>query len=343
MSFRRIAISLALALTLPALAAGQREPPAQPTPNAAPRGWTVARDPFAELWFHTMALVGDQGFGVLPLYDAGRARATPRRTRRDAAANERLASIRRQLAADSALELLHFVPMYFIGVAPSEALDALDDAATFRNERADDRAHAIARAIVASLATSAERRTLAQAVGAARDELAARTVVAADSAARRAADLELRWNEEFLPAIGGYLARSGQLHGVILVVPAIGVDGRVVVSPSLGTVLAVGAGTANEPEAPLLSAVRELTFHALDRVPVPHEGRIAAARRRDVLAVRAGAILLESNPRLAEQYRAWYRAVSPFPFLAFEQLYPLEPAAEKALRAALAASGIAQR
>ena len=341
MSTHRATIAVALALLLPSLTGAQRAPAASPA--AAPRGWTVARDPFADVWFQTMALVGDQGFGVLRLYDAALARATPRRAPRDQAATARLSRIRQQLAADSALEILHFVPMYFVGVAPAAALDALDDAAAFRNGVASDGAHVAARAIVASLPTAAERRALSDAVAAARDEQGARVAPATRDGWETPAALEAQWSERFLPVVGAYLSRSGQAHGVIIVVPTIGFDGRVIASPSLGTVVAVGPGNATEPEAPLLAAVRELAFRALDRVPVPHEGRVAAARRRDVLAVRAGAILLEGDRRLAEQYRAWYSAASPFPFLAFEQIYPIDSATERALRAALAAPGLAQR
>ena len=343
MSFRRSAIALALVVMLPPVAAAQREPAPPAGPAPAPRGWTVTRDPFANLWFHAMALVGDQGFGVLPLYDAARARATPRRAPRDAAADERLRRIRRQLAADSALELLHFVPMYFVGIPTGSALDALDDAAASRNATATDRAHVVARMIAGSLPAAAERRTLAEAVAVARDEQSARLARTYDAIEQRAEELELRWNETFLPLVGPYLAGSGQRSGVIVVVPTIGFDGRVVAIPSLGTVVAVATRTDAEPDAPLLAAVRELAFRALDHVPVPREGRVAAARRRDVLAVRAGAILLERNRQLLGEYRGWYHAASPFPFLAFEQIYPVDPATERALRAALAASGLAQR
>ena len=338
MSIRRSAIAVIVALALPSLAPAQRGPSAPP----APRGWTVTRDPFADLWFHTMALVGDQGFGALPLYDAIRAHSAPRRSRQSPAAEARLSRVHAELAADSALELLHFVPMYFVGVAPAAALDALDDAATSRNTAATDRAHVAARAIVASLPADAQRRALSDVIAAARDEASARIAPRAPDKAG-AAELELLWNTEFLPVLAPYLVRSGQPHGIVLVVPTVGIDGRVVTIESLGTVVAVGPGNATEPDAPLLSAVRELTFRVLDRVPVPREGRVAAAKRRDVLAVRAGAMLLEADPRLAEQYRAWYRAVSPFPFLAFEQLYPIDSATERALRAALGAPGIAQR
>ena len=34
------------------------------------RSWTVARDPFMDLWFHCLATVGYEGFGPLTLYDA---------------------------------------------------------------------------------------------------------------------------------------------------------------------------------------------------------------------------------------------------------------------------------
>lgn len=339
MSIRRSVVAAVVAVALPALAPAQRAP----APSLAPSGWTVARDPFADLWFHTMAVVGDQGFGALPLYDAIRARSAPRRSRRLPAAEARLTRIHEQLAADSALELLHFVPMYFVGVAPTAALDALDDAAASRNPQASDRAHAVARAIVASLPTDAERRTLADVTAAARDEATALVPRRAAVDEANAAQLELLWSEEFMPVLGAYLARSGQTRGIILVAPMVGFDGRVVAIESFGTVVAVGPGNGSDPDAPLLSAVRELTYRALDRVPVPHEGRVAAEKRRDVLAVRAGAMLLEANPRLAEQYRAWYRAIAPFPFLAFEQLYPIDPPTERALRAALVAPGIAQR
>lgn len=339
----RLLLGAVLATALPSASAGAQSPTAQAS-------WRVMRDPFADLWFHTMALVGDEGFGPLELYDTAYARrARMRRTAANAAAGDRtLAELRARIVGDSALELLHFVPMYLVGTPPPDALAALRDAATGANRTARDRAHAAARAIVGALPRGTQRRALLSVVSVAEDEwrdvLAPAGGLVAGATPVAVAPLDEAWQSRFAPLLDRYLRRSGQARGVIVVSPAVGADGRVAGALPWGTVVAVGV-RAGEADAPLLAAVRELAYRGLDAVHAPPvaSGRVAAARARDELAVRAGAVLLSGDPPLAAHYRELYRAASRTPARSFEQLYPIDSATERALRDALGPGSVLRR
>ena len=54
-----VAIAAALAAAMPTAVTAQ-----------AATGWSFGTDPFAELWYHGLAMVGFEGFGRVPLYDA---------------------------------------------------------------------------------------------------------------------------------------------------------------------------------------------------------------------------------------------------------------------------------
>jgi hypothetical protein len=95
-------------------------------------------------------------------------------------------------------------------------------------------------------------------------------------------------------------------------------------------------------DAPLLAAVRELSFSLLDEVPPARQtagrDRLAAEREREVAAVRGGALLLAAvAPSLAPSYqRVFMSGITGERNLTFEREYPLHPRAESALRAAAA-------
>lgn len=90
--------------------------------------WRVAHDPFVDLWFHSLAVVGLDGYGPLPMYDAqyvAHVRATKADAHLTTTLERRAAELHKAFVADSAFEALHFLPLYFAGTDPAVALPAL--------------------------------------------------------------------------------------------------------------------------------------------------------------------------------------------------------------------------
>ena len=93
-------------------------------------GWAVRHAAHVDLWYHSLAVVGFQGFGAVPLYDPGYAPAIRAAktalgippTTLDREAPVLLEAFR----ADSIFEVLHFLPVYFALASRVDMLDALD-------------------------------------------------------------------------------------------------------------------------------------------------------------------------------------------------------------------------
>ncbi|HWJ24542.1 MAG TPA: hypothetical protein VNS52_19430 [Gemmatimonadaceae bacterium] len=353
---RRAPLLVVAALLL--VAAAPTRVLAQPERARSARArWVVTRDAFADLWYHGLAVIGADGYGPLSLYAAAyRADVRTVKHRRGSVTrlDDAAAELRAELRADSAYEVLHFVPAYFVGEDPVAVLAALRRALTAGvaarpgSGALDTRAAAVAGA----LPTARERRSLLALVDLLDDEW--RAFVRDDRAGRApdaisVARLQDEWDRTFAPPLAGWLDVVGRGRGgVIVVVPAVGAEGRIVAGA--GTRRAVVVVTADVrsagPTGPLLAAVRELAFPLLDALPSASVAsawgdgadRVAASRARDVAAVRGGALLLEGTaPALAARYRRFYlEAAPPGPAAqpSFEQAYPLDARAERALRSA---------
>ena len=298
---------------------------------SAQSGWTVRSAPAVEFWYHAMALVGLEGFGALPLYDPG----YPASVRADREARglgptalERQApSLRAAFEADSAFELLHFLPLYASTTTPGQLLAAnapglAATALRTREQRAlFDRFLAAARNDLEA-AWSAERRTRAATQNA------------------MLAAVERRWAEAIAPAIGAYLSRSGLTAGVIVPVPGLGTDGRFLAGSSQSpTLVAVQLprDSAHAEDAAFF-AVRELCYPAVRRalatLDVPSADRVAAEALSGRAAVRCGAQLLDqSDSALATAYRDAFLRASGSPG-SFEATYPVSARVLEALREA---------
>ena len=312
--------------------------------------WTVRRDAFAELWYHGLALAGAPSYGPLPLYspDYRRSVATARESRGVVTSLDgTLAGLRAALARDSVLDILHFLPAYFVGQSPDAVLVALRQALSAEPARGPaDELGRRAAAVATALATPARRAIVARFV----DGLAAEwDAFLRDDRARRAPDagavvqLQRTWRAEYLPALPPALRGDGAGAATIVVVPALGAEGRIA---RLGGTVVVLVGAADAPsieDAPLLAAVRELAFAYVDRVPPalvhgPGAPRRATAEpEREVAAVRAGAWLLDAVlPARAAAYRALY-AGSRAPE-AFDARFVIRPSADSALRTVVSVS-----
>lgn len=339
--------AVCLGVLAPGTATAQREVPQ----------WVVRRDAFADLWYHGLATVGAADYGPLPLYSASHLR-TAREAKRAHGVTTPLDSSARALraafAGDSSFDALHFVPLYFVGTDPGVALRALREALAGR-----------AAASTVPLALAARAAAVARSIPGARNRQALLTFVDAlevewrnvvrderamwQPSARTLLELQRDWDSRLAGPLSSYLAATGRSRGTIVVVPALGSEGRIVSLRGGISVVMVGADpVAGVDDAPLFAAVRELSFALLDALPPasPAAGRdrLAAERDREVAAVRGGELLLEAvAPSLAPSYRRVFMGgVAGERALTFERGYPLHPGAEAALRAAAARYSLPQ-
>lgn len=296
-----------------------------PTPLAAqtPQRWTFQDDAFADLWFHGLAVVGFYGFGPLPLYDPGYGRAV-RQERNAAGLPSTLLERDRQsllesFRRDDAFELFHFLPLYFHGAGRTASLSALKAlAATRRGAPDTPEAARFGTTVVAGLLVdTGERRVLGTYVGDLdqewRDVVAPRRARDSASRDRRLATLQQAWNEEWAPALAPFLESEGLSGGTVVVVPALGAEGRFLdrdPGGSAGPLVILGAPAGDETGAATLSSlVRELCYPTVRRVFASFEARfddrIEASRASDLTATRCGELLLERRaPAQVPAYRA---------------------------------------
>ena len=314
-----------------------------PARTEAASNWVVARDPFVDLWFHCLAIIRYDGYGSLGLYDtryADRVEQAKARARMTTTLDRRAVELRSSLAADSAFEVLHFLPLYFVGTDPGVVLPALR-AALHENPREPYAGSVASTAalIAAALPTARERAVLISLIDAAGDEWT--SFLRNDRLTRAANDrqtvsaLQAAWNDRCVATLSGYLAATGVRRGTILISPALGGEGRIVRGPGGAVIVAVASrDDVPDTRAPLLAAVRELSFPLLDQLRTPlveRATRVTAAKARDAAAVRAGALVLDAiDPSLAAEYRRLF--VAAVGGRTFEAAYPLNSEAEIELR-----------
>ncbi|MGD8321063.1 MAG: hypothetical protein PVJ02_11420, partial [Gemmatimonadota bacterium] len=283
--------------------------------------WTFGDDAFADLWFHGLAVVGFYGFGPFPLYDPDYALAAAAERRADGTRETplelRRGDFRGSFQRDEAFEILHFVPLYFAGRDPREALRSLSAVASLAPGTLPQEGDAAATAVASVLTRADERRTLGDFVRALDEEwtrvvLPRRTENAAGNR-QRLLEIRHRWTSVWAPALTDFLSREGFQEGSVVVVPALGAEGRFLDRNPAGTpgpLVVVGdPGEAAGTDAALSSLVRELCYPAVRRAFAPFEGRVsdrvAASRASDLTATRCGELLLEARaPAQVAAYRA---------------------------------------
>ncbi len=286
--------------------------------------WRVAAPAAATAWYATLDSLRLSGQGFLPLTRAAGAPATP---------------LGRTLAA-ARYDILHFVPLYYPSASTAALADAIEDAAGTVEPRVL-RAQFVVGAIRRSLPDPRDRRPLA--------ELAAmvRRSPAAGVSSAQIAAWQDAWNRRFAKALAPFLASERLDAGLLLVIPALGAEGRFfagVPSDRADNLVAVSTtASATDADGPLFAAVREFCFPLVSRVAdASPEFRRAvryapdAARRASTAAVRCGADLLERVlPAEAAAYRMHWRAVSLSPAASFDALYPPDALLAPRLRDAL--------
>ena len=334
---------LALVAALDAAAVPSEVAAQSPRSMSSTTTWVVARDPFVDLWYHCLAVVGYDGYGPLSLYDdryPTDVRGEKRRSALSTTLDAKAGAFRAAFAEDSAFEVLHFVPLYFIGSDPRMALGELRRAV----QSPPAAAATAAQLIAATLGTAAERRVFVTFIDAVENEW---TAFLRDERSSRAPiddgtteELRAVWATRFARPLATYLDAMNLGDGVIVVSRAVGSEGRFVRGARGSAIVAVSSSRAGMPDAPLLAAVRELAYPLLDRLHAPltpGTTRVLAARARDAAAVRAGALVLDAtDPQLATEYRRHFQQFTTAS--SFDAAYPIDPRAEAELREIIAAT-----
>jgi len=314
----RTARTAALAI-LAAAGGGLTAPPAaEAAPTRAPTlvqadvaeagGWRVVSSPFADLWYHGLAVVGFHGFGPHPLYDVAYGRRAVRERPESPLAVEG-PGILSALEQDPAFELLHFIPVYLVDAGPREALDGLRRVAGTRpgsdvevTGPLGSRLQLVARA----LPQASQRAVLGRLVDALAQEwsqgMAGAVSAGADARAEQLTRLEERWRDTFEPALGEYLGSHGLKGGRIVATPALGLEGRFfqgdLRDPEDNVVVLGFSRDDANADAVLAPVVRELCFPAVraafEFVKDRYLDRVAASRASDAAATRCGELLLEA-------------------------------------------------
>lgn len=311
---RYVRVALALLVTS-AVAGGQ--PGATPSTVPSVR-WIVTRDAASDLWFHSLAVLRISGPGALPFYDDAYADTIVLAKRRRGGTtllDRRSVVLRRALLGDRAFELLHFLPFYLTRTQPLELTALLRRVAS--PTTGGDSPPEVESALRAHFTRESQRRVLVELADAIDDEWRGfyASYAAATSAdeARRIRALQARWDEVYAPRLDAWFRALDIPRGVFVVTPALGAEGRIVTLGEAGTVVAVSAWRgSSSPDAPLLAAVRELCFPALQRMtpnaPSARDASISSSRA----AVRCGALLLDAFfPAAADEYRSLF--VDPEP------------------------------
>jgi hypothetical protein len=343
---------LALAFATPSAASQDR-------PNQRPAGWSVEPRAATDLWFHGLAVIGyeEGGGGLFPLYDSNYVRAVQQAKRDmgvyptplDSAAAEILGEIR----SHDALQVFHFLPLYFSRAGPNEMLAALRAVADQRSRDSavagpDVRFGAFITA--QSLTRGSERRALKHFVELLQQEW--------DLFYRQYWDVFWRgrlgmldearrlWTDDLGVLLEPYLSSAYMESGMIIPTPTLGFEGRInsgdLYDPRDNVIAVHLAMNDMTPLSIAYGAVRELCFSVLDRVP--ELGAVNpeyVERVRAIAAVRCGAYLLEFYaPAYVTGYWQWFLAAAgmqPSGGLAsaFAKAYPLTPEVEQGLRRAM--------
>jgi hypothetical protein len=298
--------------------------PATAQPSSEPGDtWRVTVSPFADLWYHGLAVVGFNGFGAHPLYDVAYGRQAAR-ARPDGPLAREAPGLLEVLESDPAFEVLHFVPVYLAELPPDGALAGLRRIADGRETARGVASDGGLAVIAALLPTPAQRRVLGRFLRALEQERSRglATALAANRTGRmeQLAAMQARWVDTFAPALDPYLTGRGLGGGRILATPALGLEGRFFQGdPGLvrDNVVIVGLGPVDEgPDATLAPVVRELCYPAVraafEDVQFRYADRVAASRASDAAATRCGELLLQrALPEALPAYRTRFGLQGP--------------------------------
>ncbi|NNM31995.1 MAG: hypothetical protein HKO53_02965, partial [Gemmatimonadetes bacterium] len=149
-------------IIIAALAVSTEPLAAQESPAAEQTSWRVLPLPHVDLWYHGLAVVGFEGSGPDHLYDPSY-RARVREVKEGlgvypSALDRGSPGFASAFQADSAFELLHFVPLYFASAGPDRMLTALAQVAETGNATVADPVAQFGAGIVAQLLPEERQR-----------------------------------------------------------------------------------------------------------------------------------------------------------------------------------------
>ncbi|MDH5198560.1 MAG: hypothetical protein OEY20_15060, partial [Gemmatimonadota bacterium] len=198
--------------------------------------WVVRSLPQADLWYAGLAQLPFEGFSGLPMYSTEYAQ-TLRDAKRMARIQTRLdterAALHAAIARDSAFEVLHFVPIYFVGTdragmfAALRAVAAGEDPASL----SDPHARFGATFLAAVLPTNEQRAVLGRLTAAMEDEwqrfFGRWWTQSAAERSRQADSVQTVWDAVLAEWVEPLLTRVRLDTGLIVLSPALGSEGRI--------------------------------------------------------------------------------------------------------------------
>lgn len=335
---------------------------AQPGPESlsrSPRGWVFTLASHVDLWFHGMATVDPVGPGPNPLYAPTYPPAA--RGRKEAAGlgqtplDQRAAYFRNAFRSDPAMEVLHFLPLYFAQAGRVEFFQALEMLADTRDgvpRAPSPRTQFGLSAVGSVLPSSSQRALLGEFVSVLREEWEA--FLAEDRRAHMEGWEALRgsaqglWDGVFGPALSPFLRALHLTGGAVFLTPAIGAEGRIfsgVPRDPSDNVLAVSTPNVTDgARGAVFSMIREFSFplarEALEPGDESAQDRAETEGLAARAAIRAGALALERLlPEELPAYQQYFLSRAGRPpasadvlGAAFREAYPLDEGQISALR-----------
>ena len=286
------------------------------SPSWAQAHWRVTSSAVADRWFAAMAQLDLPVPGTLAFYL--RAPRPP-------------PSWRSEAVQTHALDVLHFVPLYFPSATPATLIAGLRAAATGL-PAPTARASFLVSALHRTITAPSDRRLLILAAG-----LADSAPATPPIPEHRLIALQAIWDSVYAPVLAPYLSAQRLDGGLIFISPFLGPEGRIFEGRPEDrgdNVIAVGESTESGiSEAPLLSAVRELCAPLITTSSAElrwHDDPVTAARA----TVRCGCALIDrALPSRSAMYRAlWARHAHT---ATFSEGFPPNPGEDAAIDSAL--------
>ena len=300
----RRAVTVALGLALAA------------SPSWAQAHWRVVSSAAADRWFAAMAQLDLPVPGALAFYEKAPRPPPPWRS---------------EAVRTHALDVLHFVPLYFPRATVAALIGGVRAAAQGQ-PAPTARASFLVSALQRTITTPNDRRLLALVAGLA-ESTQGMTAISAD----RLSALQATWDSAYAPVLAPFLSAQRFDGGLLFVSPSLGPEGRIFgghPEDRGDNVIAVSESTESGiNEAPLLSAVRELCSPLITTLSAElrwHDDPVMAGRA----TVRCGCALIDrALPTRSAVYRAlWAQHAHA---ATFSEGFPPNPGEDAAIESAL--------
>jgi hypothetical protein len=259
-------------------------------PAAAQSRWRLTHSVAADRWFESIARLRLSPGGSLAWYSPTQGTVP---------------SWQPEAARAATLEVLHFAPLYYPSASPSEFASAIRAGAT-GTSAPTARASFLVGILTATIVAPSDRALLAS-IGA----FVESSPTPSGVSVQRLTALQAIWDSVYSPTLAPFLRARKLDGGLLMIVPALGPEGRIFEGrpdDSSDNVIAVTDGARSTiAEAPLLAAVRELCASlvttTLDRLAAAPGGPKHDAAAATRASVRCGASLIErALPSRIERY-----------------------------------------